>query len=112
MTHIDNRTLNATRQFRGLIDHHFHPLSVVLFGSRARGDFLPESDADVAVVLDGTRHESVRIALDLADAAYDVLLETGVNISPLPLWVDEWRNPALHPNPVLVQNIVREGVVL
>jgi len=24
---------------------------------------------------------------------FDVLLETGINISPLPVWLDEWVNP-------------------
>lgn len=48
----------------------------------------------------------------MADVAYDVLLETGINISPLPVWLDEWEHPERHSNPVLLHNIVREGVRL
>ena len=42
----------------------------------------------------------------------DVLLETGINISPLPVWVDEWDHPETYSNPRLLQNIAAEGVSL
>jgi hypothetical protein len=29
----------------------------------------------------------------MADGAFEVLLETGINISPLPVWLDEWEHP-------------------
>lgn len=45
----------------------------------------------------------------MADLAFDVLLETCINISPLPLWLDEWKHPDSHPNPELLRNIVRTG---
>lgn len=32
-----------------------HPKSVILFGSRARGEAAPESDVDLAVVYDGPK---------------------------------------------------------
>lgn len=34
------------------IVHHFRPQKVILFGSYARGDFNPESDVDLLVVMD------------------------------------------------------------
>jgi len=54
-----------------------HPLAVVLFGSRARGDHRPTSDADLLVVMpEGTTTRMVCAALDdrraLADAPLDV----------------------------------------
>ena len=56
---------------------------VVLFGSRARGDAEPDSDWDIAVLVAGTPTPKDRRAL--ADAAYDVLLESGVFIQPIAL---------------------------
>jgi len=54
-----------------------HPLAIVLFGSRARGDYRPTSDADLLVVVpEGTTTRMVCAALDdhraLADATIDV----------------------------------------
>jgi uncharacterized protein len=60
----------------------------IVFGSRARGTHRPNSDADVA---------------------FDVLLETGINSSPLPVWLDEWEHPENYSNPALLQNIASEG---
>jgi len=41
-----------------------------------------------------------------------VLLETGVNISPLPVWVDQWEHPETFSNPRLLINIAREEILL
>lgn len=85
----------------------------VLFGSRARGQARDDSDVDVAVILKGSSDGAfLRTKLAMADVAYDVLLDTGVYIQPLPLWEDEWRQPERHPNPRLVENIRREGIPL
>ena len=48
----------------------------------------------------------------MADVAFDVMLETGILISPLPIWLDEWMNPENYSNPDLLRNIDREGVRL
>lgn len=48
----------------------------------------------------------------MSDLAYDVLLETGINISPLPIWLDEWEHPENYSNPELLANIAREGIAL
>ena len=46
------------------------------------------------------------------DLAYEVLLDTGVRIQPLPIWMEEWEHPDLYPNPRLLSNIKTEGLVL
>lgn len=48
----------------------------------------------------------------MADLAYDVLLETGIRIQPLPIWEEEWVHPEAYSNPRLLHNIRREGVRL
>jgi uncharacterized protein len=48
----------------------------------------------------------------MADVAFDVLLETGINMSPLPVWLDEWEHPENYSNPALLQNIASEGIRL
>ena len=50
--------------------------------------------------------------LAMADVAFDVLLETGINISPLPVWLDEWEHPETYSNPLLLKNIANDGIRL
>jgi len=86
--------------------------SAILFGSHARGEDREESDVDVAVILASMPASLLDTKLALADIAYDVLLETGVLIQPMPLSEDEWEHPEHHLNPRLVKNIWREGRTL
>ena len=84
----------------------------MLFGSRARHQQRADSDADVAVILHGAKGPFVDTKLAMADLAYDVLLETGILIQPLPVWEEEWAHPETFINPDLLRNISRDGVRL
>ena len=84
----------------------------ILFGSQARDDDRPDSDADLAILLKGPKGRRVEVALVLADMAFDLMLETGVMIEPLPLWEEEWQHPENFNNPALLENIRREGIWL
>ncbi len=102
----------AIKRFLGLIAGNYDMAGAILYGSRARGTHRPDSDADVAVLLRGEHQRLLPTTLALADVAYDVLLETGVNITPLPIWTGEWEHPETYSNPALLYNIAREGVRL
>ncbi|MBN8241145.1 nucleotidyltransferase domain-containing protein [Marinobacter hydrocarbonoclasticus] len=102
----------AVLVFREKQADRFDTVQLILFGSRARGDYHPESDADVAVFLRGQPGDFVETKLAMAGLAFDVLVETGVLIQALPVWECEWANPAGYSNPALLQNIAREGIVL
>jgi predicted nucleotidyltransferase len=82
----------------------------ILFGSRARGDSRADSDLDLAVVLTGQRGDFVDTKLDMAGLAFDVLLDTGVLVQPLPLWDDDLAFPERFRNPELIRNIVADGI--
>ncbi len=84
----------------------------MIFGSHARGTQNNQSDVDIAIILKGKHGDRVAIALDMADIAFDVLLETGVLIDACPLWQDEMKHPARFSNPALIKNIKREGLNL
>lgn len=109
---IDPATARATGLFVRRIAALYDLRAAILFGSRARQTHRPDSDADVAVLLRGMHADFVATKLAMADIAFDVLLETGIHIQPLPVWDDEWRRPDRYSNPALLKNIAMEGVPL
>lgn len=107
---LDDATAQAVQQFRQRIEADFAVKKIIVYGSRARGDHRPDSDADVAVLLGGAQQRFLDTKLKMSDTAFEVLLATGINISPLPVWMDEWEHPEAYVNPKLLENIAREGV--
>jgi predicted nucleotidyltransferase len=63
----------------------------ILYGSRARGTYDPDSDADVLLKGEHLRFMPVKSAMD--NTTFDVLLETDIFVSPLPVWMEEWEPP-------------------
>ena len=109
---LDPTTEQVARLFVQRISGHYDVAGAVVFGSHARRTHRPDSDVDVAVLLRGDHQRFLPTKLSMADVAFDVLLETGVNISPLPVWLDEWEHPETYSNPRLLKNIAAEGVRL
>lgn len=109
---VDVPTLTAVKAFVTRIIADFPVAQIILFGSRARGWFRPDSDADLAILLQGAPVSFLPTKLAMADIAYDILLETGIRIQPLPIWEEEWQHPEKYTNPYLLRNIEQEGIVL
>jgi predicted nucleotidyltransferase len=109
---VSAETLQATRAFAMRVSSLYPTRQAILFGSRARGTAHDESDADVAVILKGTPGHFVKTKMAMNDIAYDILLDTGIRIQPLPVWEVEWAHPEQYSNPYLLRNIAREGIVL
>jgi uncharacterized protein len=108
----DPDTVGAAREFVRRVSARYSVRSAVLFGSRARGTHRSDSDVDIAIVLQGQRGKLIETSVEMADIAFELLLETTVYIQPLPIWEDEWDHPETHSNPRLVENIRREGLPL
>jgi len=82
----------------------------LIFGSRARGDDRPDSDLDLAIVLQGPRQDFIATKQDMAGLAFDVLMETGILVQPFPLWEGDLAHPDRFTNPGLIYNIVEDGI--
>jgi predicted nucleotidyltransferase len=85
---------------------------LVLFGSRARGDHRPESDADVAVVLRGRLADPWATKAAVIEDTYDILLETGLYVQPWPISASALQRPHSAANPHLARAIARDGKTL
>ena len=77
---------------------------IVLFGSVARGEAGEESDIDILIV---TKKEDFRLRRALIGIAFDILLETGENISVKALSKDEFER---HKNFSFLRSVISEGV--
>jgi predicted nucleotidyltransferase len=105
----DSRAVSAfIEKLRG----RYEVSQTIMFGSRARGDNRPDSDLDLAVVLNGERGDFIDTKLDMAGLAFDVLMETGILVQAFPIWGDDLAHPEQFPNPALIRNIAREGIRL
>ena len=101
----------ASAFLRKLSDAH-DVAEVIMFGSRARGDHRPDSDLDLAIVLNGPRGDFIDTKLEMAGIAFDVLMETGVLVQPFPMWVGDLAHPERFANPGLIQSISEDGIKL
>ena len=105
-------TLAAIRAFAARVARAYPMQQAILFGSRARGTAHDESDADVAVILTGLRGHFIKTKMAMNDIAYDILLDSGIRIQPMPVWEGEWAHPERYSNPDLLLSIAREGIIL
>ncbi|NWO07084.1 MAG: nucleotidyltransferase domain-containing protein [Alteromonadaceae bacterium] len=99
----------AVIQFGRRVIKHYAVKQLILFGSRARGDYHEESDADVAVILQDPVGDFVETKLAMAGIAFDNLVDTGVLIHALPVWESEWDHPDRCGNSDLLKKIAAEG---
>ncbi|MCC6144736.1 MAG: nucleotidyltransferase domain-containing protein [Candidatus Hydrogenedentes bacterium] len=90
--------------------HQIDPdAEVYLYGSRARGDALDDSDWDVLVVLSNgqkaPKEDAIRSRL------FDIALNAGQVISSFVYTQEEWNLP-MRRETAFHQNVLREGVRL
>jgi len=83
--------------------------SVRLFGSRARGDHEPESDADVAVVIADLTEPERTVAIDLAMEAWRATGRGEALISPL-VWSSAEFAERLAGERRIALDVLHEGI--
>ena len=83
--------------------------TVILYGSRARGDGEPDSDYDLLVLLDET--VDWQIEDRIRQSLYPLELETGRVLTVVCYSKGDWHSPIYQAMP-FVREVEREGVVL
>jgi predicted nucleotidyltransferase len=111
MKFLDPDTENAIRDFLARIPADIQLERAILFGSRARGEHKPDSDADLALILHERGNDGQTLMM-LGGLAYFVFLDTGIMIQPVPIAIEDWRNPEAFPRPGFLRNVEQEGIVL
>ncbi len=96
----------AIREAVERIATRFHPLKIILYGSRARGEGGPDSDADLLVVMpvNGSKRQQA-VQMDLALEGIPIPIDL---IVVTPEEVEEYRET----NGSIIREAVREGKVL
>jgi predicted nucleotidyltransferase len=77
-------------------------VDILIFGSRARGDARPDSDADLAVILEDGDWRFWEEKWLLSGLAYDALLEPGLWIQAWPVSRSKWAEEDLGKVPFFV----------
>jgi predicted nucleotidyltransferase len=111
MKFLDPDTEAAVRAFLARIPAEVRLDRAILFGSRARGEHRPDSDADVALILHERGNDGMTLMM-LAELAYYSYLDTGIMVQPVPIAIEDWQNPSAFPRPGFLRTIEREGIVL
>ena len=83
-----------------------HLKQIILFGSRAREDWEPDSDYDCVVVLERISAES-KNAID--EIAGEILYQYGAVFSIFPVSESAYREQAYNP---FLMNVRKEGITL
>lgn len=87
-----------------------HLQRVILYGSYARGDFRPDSDIDIMILLDISDLELKAYSQTLSYMTYDFNLDNGIDIKPIAKSEAHFRKWV--ENYPFYANIHKEGVVL
>jgi predicted nucleotidyltransferase len=107
LPHLTEEDVRALAQILDRLIAAYEPERIYLFGSKARGDYGPDSDFDLMVVVTQTTEPGYR----LAQRAHSLLWEIGTAADIL-VWSRHAFESRLHLKASLPATIVREGRLL
>jgi len=87
-----------------------HLRQIILYGSYARGDFKPDSDVDIMILLDISDLELKQYSQQLSYMTYDFNLDNDVDIKPIAKSESHFKKWTV--NYPFYANIQSEGVIL
>jgi predicted nucleotidyltransferase len=111
MKFLDPDTENAIRDFLARIPADIRLDRAILFGSRARGEHRPDSDADLALIV-ADRDDVWQLTWFLGGLAFEVYMNTDILIQPVVITLENWLHPEEFMRPGFLRTVAREGITL
>lgn len=106
MLRISETEQIAIQKLYSNIKDEFKVVKILLFGSKARGDAEEYSDIDLLVLTEKDR--DIKDRYRLSGIAADISIDYGIALSCLYMNDKDWEQGNV--NPLLKQNIEREGI--
>lgn len=109
---MPKRIEDLLKMYRGEVENvtGYKVKKVILYGSYARGDFRPDSDIDVMILLDTDRDGVSPLEKKICDVTYDFNDEYGTDIMPVVqsnMHFNRWKKADM-----FYRNVEKEGVVI
>lgn len=96
----------VAKEFKEKVAQKVPIIDIRIFGSRARGDSIDDSDMDIFIETDEISREVKEIIYDIA---WEVGFEKEIHISPIIFSRNEIENSPLKISPI-VTNILSDGI--
>lgn len=93
-------------RFKGLLEKRLQVSQIILFGSRARGDAVSDSDMDLLVILDNFTEDGEEY---VSECAWEAGFDHGIVIVPVVYGKQEWEHGPERFS-LLARAIEKEGV--
>lgn len=106
---LSTKESNSVSKLKHKLLKNFPGTELVLFGSKARGDFKEFSDIDLLVLIDKKIDHELKDKI--IEIAYDIELEDEIVFGFIIENKKSWRSPRYKVMP-LYQNIKREGIII
>ena len=108
--HLSTRETSAVLGFIALLKDRFseHLSRVILYGSRARGDFRSNSDIDLLIVLKEAEGDVAHLAKRISSLASEFSFREDILLQVLVISEKEWKRPSFKTF-LLLEKIKREG---
>lgn len=100
---------NILNEIKRTVTKEYPDAKIILYGSRARGDFRLDSDWDLLILLTQERITN-DIEETITNPLYDLEIDYGQVISPMIYSIKDWNN--IYSITPFFKNVMREGISL
>ncbi|RZV36961.1 MAG: nucleotidyltransferase domain-containing protein [Candidatus Acidulodesulfobacterium acidiphilum] len=106
---LKDNEIKAVEELKKTILGIYPDAEIILFGSKARGDYTEDSDIDILILLN--TEVNSKLEEKIIGDIYDIELKYGLLFGPLIKNINDWNND-YKGNPFLKENILREGMFI